>query len=417
MSIRVSDRVPTYRRKRTKSGPLAVVTLPDGLGNRRDVLLGRYGTASSRQEYARVIAEWEAAGRRLLAPETRDITVTELIGRFLPWMQNHYRHADGTPTKEVAAFLYSLRPLRHLYGGTPAEQFGPLALKAVRDLMVRGYEHPKYGPQGPLSRGVTNQRVKRVRRLFKWAVENELVSATVLHALQAVAGLQRGRTEARETDPVRPVARAVVEDTLPLLQPMVADMVRLQLLTGMRSGELVTMRACEIDTTGKVWLYRPAQHKTMHHGHGRVVPLGPAAQEIVRRHLVPDMQAVLFSPARCTAERRAALRAARKSRVQPSQVSRAKKRTKRRPGAAYTTASYGRSIAAAIARHNDGKPEADQVPHWHPHQLRHLRASELKREAGLDVARAVLGHRSPVISEHYAGLDVAKAAEIMERIG
>ena len=54
---------------------------------------------------------------------------------------------------------------------------------------------------------------------------------------------------------------------------------------------------------------------------------------------------------------------------------------------------------------------------WHPHQLRHTRAMELKREAGLDVARAVLGHRSPIITEHYATLDVAKAAEVMARIG
>ena len=60
---RTSDRVPTYRRH--KQSKQAVVTLPEGLGNRRDVLLGKYGTAASWQEYARVISEWEANGRRL----------------------------------------------------------------------------------------------------------------------------------------------------------------------------------------------------------------------------------------------------------------------------------------------------------------------------------------------------------------
>jgi hypothetical protein len=39
--------------------------LTDGSGGRRDALLGKYGTEESRLEYARVIAEWEAAGRRL----------------------------------------------------------------------------------------------------------------------------------------------------------------------------------------------------------------------------------------------------------------------------------------------------------------------------------------------------------------
>jgi hypothetical protein len=51
------------------------------------------------------------------------------------------------------------------------------------------------------------------------------------------------------------------------------------------------------------------------------------------------------------------------------------------------------------------------------HQLRHLRALELKREFGLDVARAVLGHRSPVVSELYAGLDLGAAAAAMQKIG
>jgi hypothetical protein len=46
-----------------------------------------------------------------------------------------------------------------------------------------------------------------------------------------------------------------------------------------------------------------------------------------------------------------------------------------------------------------------------------LRALELKREAGLDVARAVLGHRSPVITEHYATLDIATAAQVMAKLG
>src|SRR5258705_443822 len=71
----------------------------------------------------------------------------------------------------------------------------------------------------------------------------------------------------------------------------------------------------------------------------------------------------------------------------------------------------------SVRRFNEGKPEAERIPHWHPHQLRHTRALELKREAGLDVARAVLGHKCPAITEHYATLDIAKAAEVMGKIG
>ncbi len=77
---RPRNSVPSYRLHR-QSGQ-AVVTLPDGLGGRRDVLLGKFGTAESRQEYARVISEWEATGRRLPPPSAEgsapSLSVNEL---------------------------------------------------------------------------------------------------------------------------------------------------------------------------------------------------------------------------------------------------------------------------------------------------------------------------------------------------
>jgi hypothetical protein len=41
----------------------------------------------------------------------------------------------------------------------------------------------------------------------------------------------------------------------------------------------------------------------------------------------------------------------------------------------------------------------------------------LRRQFGLDAARAVLGHRSPTITETYAELDVGQAVEIMAKLG
>ncbi len=72
--------VPTYR-KHPQSGQ-AIVNLTDGLGTRRDILLGTHGTKESWVEYARVIAEWEAAGRTLPQPATAsDLTINELVAR------------------------------------------------------------------------------------------------------------------------------------------------------------------------------------------------------------------------------------------------------------------------------------------------------------------------------------------------
>jgi integrase len=414
----MSDNVPRYRKKTTKSGIYAVVTLPDGSGGRRDILLGKHGTSEGRAEYRRVLEKWEALGRKLPSHAGgADMTVAQLIAEFWAWVKSYYKRDDGTPTQEVSGFLYSLRPLNYLYGETKANDFGPIALETVRQLMVKGYAHPKYGEQQALSRNEINKRIKRIRRAFKWAVSKQLIGAEILHGLQALDGLKYGRTEARESKRVLPVARAVVDDTLPLLRPMQADMVRLQLETGMRPGELCAMRAADIDMTGKVWLYKPARHKTAHHGHSRIVPIGPKGQEIIRRYLVVRTEATLFSPAANMQERALSLRVARKTKVQPSQQNRRKNTPRKKPGWAYAVTTYARAIAKAIERHNKGKPETDRIPHWHPHQLRHLRALELKRAAGLDVARAVLGHQSVCQTEDYAGLDIAAAVEVMAKIG
>ncbi|HEY2154896.1 MAG TPA: tyrosine-type recombinase/integrase [Isosphaeraceae bacterium] len=54
---------------------------------------------------------------------------------------------------------------------------------------------------------------------------------------------------------------------------------------------------------------------------------------------------------------------------------------------------------------------------WHPHQLRHSSATSLRKEFGLEVARIVLGHTSPAVTELYAEADREKAVAAMEQVG
>jgi integrase len=417
---------PSYRLH--KATGQAIVTLPDANGGRRDVYLGKYNTPESRAEYDRVLAEWQAQNHRLAGLKVGlsnprfdpELTINELADAFWPEAEKHYRHPDGTPTGELHDFRLSFRPLKYLYGHTRAIDFGPLALKAIREAMISGSWLERLDPEvrkkyqkarkpACLSRGVINQRIGRIRRMFKWGVENELIPATVLHALQAVKGLQRGRTEARETEPVKPVPEAHITAILPALRPQVADMVLLQFHTGMRPGELCRMRTIDLDTSGQVWFYNPANHKTQHHGHARSIPLGPKAQEIVKRHLKTDLHAFLFSPRQVMADLRREQRQNRKTKVQPSQLCRRRARPERSPGDSYPVNSYATAIRRACIKQG--------VPHFHPHQIRHTKATEIRRAAGLDAARVVLGHRSPKVTEVYAEIDTNKAAEVAARLG
>src|SRR5262249_20383979 len=128
---------PSYRLH--KQSGQAIVTLSDDLGRRRDVLLGKHDTPESRKEYARVIGEWEASGRRLPTPAAgqapADLTVNELCLHYWCFAEGYYRK-DGEATAQLDRIKRALRPVRELYGHTQARDFGPLALKAVRDRFV-----------------------------------------------------------------------------------------------------------------------------------------------------------------------------------------------------------------------------------------------------------------------------------------
>jgi len=71
--------------------------------------------------------------------------------------------------------------VRRAYGTTAAAEFGPLALKKVREMMI----------QAGRSRKLINKDVSRIRQLFGWAVENELLPVQVHQALQRVKGLRK----------------------------------------------------------------------------------------------------------------------------------------------------------------------------------------------------------------------------------
>src|SRR5262245_2005104 len=114
-------RVPSLRRH--KPSGQGVVTLSG-----HDHYLGpwperlRKPPPEVRAAYDRLLAEWVAGGRRsLVRAEGRPrLTVSELILAFWKHAELHYRHPDGTPTNELNDWRLSLRPLRELYGATPA---------------------------------------------------------------------------------------------------------------------------------------------------------------------------------------------------------------------------------------------------------------------------------------------------------
>lgn len=383
-------RLPKYRKQSSKGEDRAFVEL-DG----RRVYLGKYGSKVSRERYRRIIAERDAGGT-FVEGSCSEITITELVAAFWDHAETYYRRPDGTKTNEITTLRYVLKPLIELYGSERVATFGPKRLKAVRERMIKMR----------WCRSSINKNMSRIRSVFRWGVENEIVAPNVLHGLQALRGLSRGRTEAVESEPVLPVPDGHINAVCPFVSSQVWALIQLQLHTGARAGELVGLRAVDIDTSGRVWAFRPEYHKTSHHEIKRVIFFGPTSQAILRPFMADrPIDAPLFSPREAEAERHAEAETHRRPDQQPNE-----RKTNRKIGDVYTVGSYRRRIHRACVE--------SETPQWSPHRLRHNAATRLRAEAGIDVAQTVLGHRiGSVITELYAEANVSKAIEIVRRIG
>ncbi len=410
----------------------------DALGVRQQKLLpGPFDSPESLAAFAKLQLELATAPLPGCQTAPATISVNEVLLAHLTHAERHYRRADGSLTHEVDEYRLTCRYVRELYGTTPAAEFGPLALKAVRQKFIDvGW-----------CRSLVNQRIGRVKRIFKWAAGEQLVPVAVHQALATVQGLQRGRSQVRESKPVEPVPDAVVDATLPFLNRQVAGLVQFQRLTGCRPGEACAVRWCDLDSSGAVWVYRPPQHKTAWRGKDRAVAVGPKAQELLQQFKPNDASTYIFSPALAVAELHAERGANRKTPRFPSHLARnattRKKKPERTPAAVYSVSSYGQAIdracdkafppPAPLAR-REGESEAEwwerlsdeqrkevelwrKSQRWHPNQLRHLFATVVRKEHGLEAAQVLLGHARADVTQVYAERDGELAHRVAELMG
>jgi integrase len=215
----------------------------------RDIYLGAYGSPESKEAYNRVIAEHLAGGVPTARPASRPsrgpLSIAELILRYA----DHRKASKLSPKTFDKVDRPALRRLRKLYGTVPVSDFGPSSLRALqrRALVEEG-----------LSRQYINKKLTPViKRLFKWGLAQDLVSADVVTRLGVAEPIKMGEFGARETAKVKAVDDAVIEQTIADMEPIPADMVRVQRLTGMRPGEVCAMRWVDIETDGDIWVACP----------------------------------------------------------------------------------------------------------------------------------------------------------------
>lgn len=333
--------------------------------NGKDHYLGTYGSEESRLRYAELIKQ-AVCGLAVdpIVPQKgasdSGPTVNEIANAYRTFAEGYYVK-NGKQTDEVQCIYSAMRPLVNLFGDIPAKEFGPAALKAVRQRMIDDKDK---------CRSYINKSIGRIRRLFSYAVECEMIPPSVLVGLKAVRPLLAGRTEAID----HPKRTAVPKDHLDAVRNKVSqqtrDMIDLAALSGMRPGELVSLTPEMIDRSSDVWIAILDDHKTAHQGRVRVIAFGPKSQVIIRKYLKRSRDELLFPMARCT---------------------------------------FSNRLKRAC--------DELKIPRFTGHWLRHSAATDIRETHGLDGVQVILGHASADTSQIYAHLSVQKAMEIARQVG
>lgn len=368
---------------------------------------GKHGTAPANEAYRRWVAGLLLGESELAADLSRldlsRLTLAELSAAYLEWAGGYYQK-NGLPTTQVGKIQRHLKALLQCHRSTIVDDFGPNTLRSIQKrLVAEGY-----------SRQGVNELVKGIRAVFKWGVSRELVRAPIHQAICTVPPLKYGRSKAAECAPIKPVADDIVDATLPALPEVVADMVCLQRLAGMRPGEVCKLRPMDLDRSGNIWIYMPPDHKTAHHGRDRVIFIGPRGQSVLRPYLLRPADATCFSPAESERKRREKQHEERKTPL--SYGAQPKGHPEGNAGDQYSVITYRRAITRAVKKVNrqwkkDAKEagipakDVDLLSDWSPNQLRHAAGTAIRRLFGLEAAQVSLGHSKADVTQIYAERD------------
>jgi integrase len=413
--------------------------------------LGRWRSREARQRYDDFIAAYKASGGRNVeaaiaqgcSPAAVDCPAAAPPG--VPAATAPAATPEPLPTVPAGLTVadLALRWLREIEATTPAyrrtskwhgalaasravrpfatmavDAFGSRALVEVQRHLVELQIQPRRrkdddAPPPPkrLSRRYINDVIGRVRQMFHWGVQQELVPDDRVKALEIVAPLAQGQTKARETPRRKPIRPSIVRATLPYLTAEVADLIWFIRLTGCRPSEAARMRLCSIrDRHKPAWRYVPKRHKTSHRGKHRHIPIGPEAQAIILAHTAGrGDHDYVFTPQRSVPRREPRDGVISMKPRKPSPLAKAM----------FTKDSILRAVTRGIEKANKARKKKGEppLPHWTPYQLRYTRLREIRNRGGREAAQAAAGHSLATMTDHYAPANWDRVARFAAKHG
>lgn len=325
--------------------------------------LGPHDSPESHARYLKLVAEYQSSGYKTPERSSNHVDKPLTIAEFLvDFRENGVSRITPAPSHRKT-FETLADKLDDEFGHLPVAEFGPRLLATVRESFVeRGN-----------CRNHANKLTRYIVRVFRWGVSRETVKPEQLIALESLIPLRRG--EAKDNPKRQPVAIEVVEMTIPFVNQVIADMIRLQLFTGCRPSELFTLTPGEVDRTGGEWMIRKRGHKTEHHSKSRAIPVVGKARAVLSKYLLQSDNKLCFVNSR---------------------------------GNGWTKDTYRRHITRACKK--------NKLTYWTPYQIRHLVGQSVRDNMSAEHVQAILGHSKISMVETYSRAAESKAIEAAKSI-
>jgi integrase len=312
---------------------------------------GRVGEVS-RTEAAAAFKAWLANEYpTLAASQAAKYPVDVLCEEYFEVVKKRYVRG-GKYTASLNRYKVALESFGAAYGHLESDEVSPANVAEWLEGFIKTKRKRAPG-KGAKTCETVNLALTCIKRMFRWGMKMGKVSAAAAGGVRVVENVGGDHPDVRHTEPKTGVAWEVVERTLAKCDPALADMIRVQWHTGMRPGEVVSMKAMELTVKGDVTLYQPPWHKTAWRGKKsvRVIALGPKSMEVVAKYVSTKPAEPMF---RCP------------------------------DGRAYTSKSYRAAIHRAC--------RDAEVSVWNPNQIRHSYTTRVREQFGELGVAAMLGH-------------------------
>lgn len=334
---------------------------------------GRVGKVTKAQAVNLWKAWLNTEYEKIKARQSKRYPVAKLCDDYFEVVQTRYVR-DGKHTSSVNRHKVALESLTATWGDEEADEMtaGKVSAWLATFLLMKR----KYGGEGAKTKETANVALSYVKRMFIWGMIYKGVSDRAAGSVKLVENIRGDHQGARQKDRIQSVAWEVVEKTCKKLNATVRAMVELQWWTGMRPGEVRSMRPCDIDCRADVWIYSPPKHKTTWRGKTRHIAIGPHARDILAPLLPPKTDQFIFRKA---------------------------------SGKPYVRQDYAKAIAKAARDAG--------VHEWAPNRLRHSFATRVRMLQGSQAVQDLLGHATLNQQQVYIDDTIQRAKHLAKEVG